>query len=74
MPDPAVRLLIADAATVPRPAATSRHHHAFWQLDHCDGGSITAILPSGIVRLRRHQAHLLQQSPRNHRNPLNSRG
>jgi AraC-like DNA-binding protein len=52
-------LLIADRATLTRIAATGRHQHAFWQLDHCDGGVIDADLPAGTLRLRRGQGVLL---------------
>jgi AraC-like DNA-binding protein len=37
-----IRLLTADTATLTRSARTGRHHHAFWQLDHCAGGAIAA--------------------------------
>lgn len=46
-----VRLLIADTAAMPRAAATGRHHHAFWQLEHCAVGTITARLPVRTVVL-----------------------
>lgn len=59
MAESTVRLLIADAATLTRVAATGRHHHAFWQLDHCAGGTIGAVLPSGPLRLRRGHGVLL---------------
>ncbi len=49
MTESTVRLLIHDAATVPRPASTGRHHHHFWQLDHCASGVIT-VLSGGIRR------------------------
>lgn len=57
--EPVVRLLISDAATVPRTAATGRHHHAFWQLDHCDGRAFAVLWPAGRARLRRHHGVLL---------------
>lgn len=59
MAESTVRLLIAGAATVPRPATTGRHHHAFWQLDHCAGGAFSAELAAGSVRLRPGQGLLL---------------
>lgn len=59
MAESTARLLIADAATVRRVAATALHHHAFFQLDHCDGGTIGADLPGGARLLRRGQGALL---------------
>lgn len=59
MAESTVRLLMADAATVPRPAVIGRHHHAFWQLDHCTGGGFTAELAGGSWRMRRGQGLLL---------------
>lgn len=64
MAESTVRLLTADAATVPRPSATGRHHHAFWQLDHCDGGTIAGWTPQAVFRLRRGQGLLLPPGQR----------
>jgi AraC-like DNA-binding protein len=59
MAEPTVRLLIADAATVSRRAATIWHDHPYWQLDHCDGGTIDVRLADGHRQLRPGQGLLL---------------
>lgn len=59
MAESTVRLLIAHAATLAREASTPRHHHPFWQLDHCASGTITVVLPSGNTVLRRGHGVLL---------------
>lgn len=59
MAESTVRLLTHDAARMQRPSATDRHHHAFWQLDHCAGGAIIAWTPQGSVHLRLGEGLLL---------------
>lgn len=59
MAESTVRLLTHDAAQLPRPSATCRHHHAFWQLDHCDGGCISSWTPQGTIRLHPGEGLLL---------------
>jgi AraC-like DNA-binding protein len=59
MHDDRLRLLTADAATLKHPARTGRHHHAFWQLDHCAGGTIAAHITGHDLHLRPGEGLLL---------------
>lgn len=59
MAESPVVLLHADRALLTRASRTGRHHHPFWQLDHCAHGTITAGLPGRELVLRRGQGVLL---------------
>lgn len=60
MAESPVVLLHADRALLTRASRTGRHHHPFWQLDHCAHGTISAWLAGrGELVLRRGQGALL---------------
>lgn len=61
MAESPVVLLHADRALLTRASRTGRHHHPFWQLDHCAHGTIAAWLPlpGRELVLRRGQGVLL---------------
>ena len=59
MAESPVVLLHADRALLTRASRTGRHHHPFWQLDHCAHGTIAASLPGRELVLRRGQGVLL---------------